>query len=213
MKKRIVTLLAGAMLAVSAMFAVVTPASAYSISKVDIEGSTYIVDIGGLDTLIASGQVFNDKNKPTSGDADEVAWVNTALNNYYNVDTFNFTQEDLTKYDTPSSSGWVNTNEYTADAPVVAFELETAPAFYYIKTGNVGDYDHFLFANNESFDWAVVNLKESFGTGYVINGIGKFSHNGELGDTTPVPEPGTMVLLGAGMLGLAIFGKRRMNRD
>lgn len=30
---------------------------------------------------------------------------------------------------------------------------------------------------------------------------------------TPVPEPGTMVLLGAGMLGLAIFGKRRMNRD
>lgn len=30
---------------------------------------------------------------------------------------------------------------------------------------------------------------------------------------TPVPEPGTMVLLGAGMLGLAIFGKRRMNRE
>ncbi len=29
----------------------------------------------------------------------------------------------------------------------------------------------------------------------------------------PVPEPGTMVLLGAGMLGLAIFGKRRMNRE
>jgi hypothetical protein len=28
-----------------------------------------------------------------------------------------------------------------------------------------------------------------------------------------VPEPGTMVLLGFGMLGLAIYGKRRMNRE
>lgn len=32
-------------------------------------------------------------------------------------------------------------------------------------------------------------------------------------DVAPVPEPGTMVLLGAGLIGLAIFGKRRMNKD
>jgi hypothetical protein len=29
----------------------------------------------------------------------------------------------------------------------------------------------------------------------------------------PVPEPGTMMLLGLGMAGLAVFGKRRMNRE
>lgn len=28
----------------------------------------------------------------------------------------------------------------------------------------------------------------------------------------PVPEPGTMILFGAGLLGLAIFGKRKMNK-
>lgn len=32
-------------------------------------------------------------------------------------------------------------------------------------------------------------------------------------DLTPVPEPGTMVLLGIGMFGLAIYGKRRMNKE
>lgn len=30
---------------------------------------------------------------------------------------------------------------------------------------------------------------------------------------TPVPEPGTMMLLGLGMLGMAVYGKRRMNKQ
>ena len=29
----------------------------------------------------------------------------------------------------------------------------------------------------------------------------------------PTPEPGTMMLLGFGMLGLAVYGKRRMNKE
>jgi hypothetical protein len=31
--------------------------------------------------------------------------------------------------------------------------------------------------------------------------------------TAPVPEPGTMALIGFGMLSLAIYGKRRMNKE
>jgi hypothetical protein len=35
----------------------------------------------------------------------------------------------------------------------------------------------------------------------------------EGGVSAPVPEPGTMMLFGIGMLGLAVYGKRRMNKD
>lgn len=39
---------------------------------------------------------------------------------------------------------------------------------------------------------------------------GEFSFSSSA-DAAPVPEPGTMVLLGAGFLGLAVYGKRRKN--
>lgn len=32
-------------------------------------------------------------------------------------------------------------------------------------------------------------------------------------EPAPVPEPGSMALFGAGLLGLAVFGKRRMNQE
>lgn len=192
MKKLLTTVLAGV-----AMLVTATTASAYSIS-----GN----DIGGLDQYIA-GEVLGN-----SGDAVEVSWVNQELNAYFGVTTYNFTVGDLTKYDTEDGAGWVETDQFDPER-VVAFALETAPAFYFVKTGNLqsGPYDTFLFANNASLDWAVLDLDTSFGAGYEIRGIGKFSHNGELG-SAPVPEPGTIILLGAGFLGLAAYGRKRIKK-
>lgn len=41
----------------------------------------------------------------------------------------------------------------------------------------------------------------------------EYWHGFNVGASAPVPEPGTMVLLGFGMLGLAVYGKRRMNKE
>jgi hypothetical protein len=147
-----------------------------------------LVDVGGLDKFVDAAKLGN------SSDADELSWVNGLLGTKY---------LSLVKYDTPKDATW----QYLTDPNAVALQLKGIPEYFLIKTGNVGTFDHFLFKNSN--DWAVVDLMTSFGDGYEIKNLGKFSHIDEIG-STPVPEPGTILLLGAGMFGLAIFGKRRM---
>lgn len=75
----------------------------------------------------------------------------------------------------------------------------------------------------------VTQLMEAPFTGYEYNGILKLTgtydsisfsinpneywHGFKVGASAPVPEPGTMILLGFGMLGLAVYGKRRLNKE
>lgn len=95
-----------------------------------------------------------------------------------------------------------------------------------LATGGVYSYDFNLQSNTFAgsldgrFDlWSDGRLGvfvcSNFGDFYLDSS--SLTATGDNGDTSsrlaPVPEPGTMVLLGFGMLGLAIYGKRRMNRD
>lgn len=59
------------------------------------------------------------------------------------------------------------------------------------------------------FDLYSLNYRNGILTS--VDEFAPFSHDAQSGGNPPVPEPGTIVLFGAGLLGLAIYGKRRMN--
>jgi hypothetical protein len=61
--------------------------------------------------------------------------------------------------------------------------------WYYDETGNAGG------------PWTVATLSDS---------IGAFDVNGLAQATAPTPEPGSLVLLGSGVLGLLVVGRRRL---
>lgn len=76
-------------------------------------------------------------------------------------------------------------------------------------TGQINKYNVDItgYTSGLHFD-AYDHIESGNHTKYVF---APFSHDGENG-ANPVPEPGTVVLFGAGLLSLAIYGKRRRNQ-
>lgn len=189
MKKTIMALFLGGLLAAG------SSASAYSI------GTT---DVGGRDTFRAAGKV-------NSGEPSETLWVNTELGVEDIAYVVKYDMDDTHKWQQVYLDGVLATGIY-------AFYLGGTPDYFLIKTDssrvNGASNDHYLFENADKPEWAVVNINEDLGIESATN-IKAVSHVTEFDapgdDAATVPEPGTMMLLGAGCLGLAIYGKRRKN--
>lgn len=145
-------------------------------------------EVGVQDTLLHAANLAN------SGEATELAWVQS----FFPDTEFTIKQDGL------SGAEWEQVNF----GDLWALPLLSNPDYFLVKTGNTGTYTHYLFENLEDLSWAVISLADVNITGVV--GVEKISHVSEYGGA-PVPEPGTFLLLGTGLLGLAIYGKRRRN--
>ncbi|MDR3579046.1 MAG: PEP-CTERM sorting domain-containing protein [Oryzomonas sp.] len=171
-------------------------AFAGSVSAYTIDNGA--INVGGQDTLISSTHLSN------SSPSTETAWINSVLSQSFASGT-------------QSTPTWTQVDGSTT---LWAAELSNNPGYFLVKTGEGGitkngNWD-FLFQDNASTGYAVIDLYSAtngldFKSNVDASGISHIT-SVDSGSSTPVPEPGTMMLLGAGMFSLALFGKRRMNK-
>ena len=121
---------------------------------------------------------------------------------------FNTTLSGITASDFSAVSGWdIRTSQNASDFGL--FE------FLYKGTGSTR-MDPLTFTITDSSITSALDFYDANSSGFhFVAHIAGFSDlNGNtsafFGDGAPVPEPGTIVLLGAGLLGLGLFGRKRM---
>jgi hypothetical protein len=160
---------------------------------------------GGVDQLLSYDKVDN-------GYWDELAWLKSEL-------TSSVVFPEANKYNTTGQ--WTEVNGY------YALELKSMPEYFYIKIGTGGTdikSDHFLYRNDPESNWAVIDPKEwlnplnniVYAQASLQNGLPRnidtlrISH---LGEINQVAEPTTMLLLGAGLIGLAGWGRKKFKKN
>jgi PEP-CTERM motif len=151
--------------------------------------------VGGVDDLLGQTTLGN------SGVTTEVSWLEGVLG--VQIDESLYTQTDVTAGD------WMDVDGM---AGVFAIDLAEPVEWFLIKIGNNSGATstHFVFNNLDSLSFAVIDLVEmGFSTKNTLN-IGKVSHVGT-GAATTVPEPGTLALLGLGLLGCGAMRRRQAN--
>lgn len=157
-----------------------------------------------IDTVGDYDEVYDSVNQgtvelPDSSSTHEEAWIESVLG------------RDIVYSQNDGTSGglyWEQVTGVGAVAGDYAFYLGAGEAGYYLikiggGAGAGAEYTHYLFENNDSMQWAFLNLRV-FGPDVSLTNIDIISHTGI------VPEPGIVGLLAIGVLGIVIARRKKI---
>lgn len=155
-------------------------------------------DVGSIDTILGQTTDLNsagDCGVPGNSSAPkyEECWAENVLND----------GTDLIFEGSPEDVAWYNTDQ----AGVIAFQLIFGPGYYIVKNGSPNTGGWVLLANAFEFDWGALdtnalNIDLNLGSDMII------SHVTEFNGGQQVPEPGSLALLGVGLLALGALRGR-----
>ena len=171
-----------------------------------IDGTS--IDVGDPDSLNSFTTLANSGNAETD-------WLSQQLGSDFEVSEYFQTEFD----DRTVSDPWLATDQ----ANTYAFDFgDVGPysSYFLIKLGD-GNSDglgligsHFLYDNGDNDRFAVVSLWD-FISASVLDEVPvmsidvfRISHLGSAAPA-PVPEPSTLLLLGSGLVGFAVYRRKR----